>query len=510
MFNNNTIIFFFIGLVHFFSVQAQLEDKQVVMGGGFPAAIFTFENDTVLIDTARLPNNDIFLRAQGSICNKDGELQFYTNGYTVFNKLHQVMEGGDSITFSSVAKANRGLLFFQNCLVLKKPESDSLYYIIIFDFVDGCVTNFSSACVLQYAEIDMSQNNGLGKVISTNNKLLETPISASKLTACRHANGRDWWIIKQEFTTNKWYKFLLTPKGFQGPFKQNIGGATPEASFDSGTYAVVSNSGNYFVNSFVSYSIPPRRCTIEIMDFDRCTGLMSNVRNIEIKTDSFEWHGCSGLSFSPSDQYLYIVQYGKIFQVDMWSNDWQSSLTELIDTTDNNQLDFEKTYLAPDGKIYIGNSCADVGLTVINNPEAQGTACNITYSNLFGMLPQSYCGGAVPNMPNFKLGALPGPCDTVYNKPEPIPTAILFPTAFTPNGDNLNDVFKPSYTGTVNNYLLSIYNRWGNKVFETNNKDMAWNGSHQNNIKPDTYTWVCTYTNHENKPVVMKGAVTLI
>jgi hypothetical protein len=76
--NNKTIIFFFIGLVHFFSVQAQLEDKQVVMGGNFPAAIFTFENDTVLIDTAILPNNDIFLRAQGSICNKDGELQFYT------------------------------------------------------------------------------------------------------------------------------------------------------------------------------------------------------------------------------------------------------------------------------------------------------------------------------------------------------------------------------------------------------------------------------------------------
>ena len=417
------------------------------------------------------------------------------------------MEGGDSITFSSVAKANRGLLFFQNCLILKKPESDSLYYIIIFDFVDGCVTNFSSACVLQYAEIDMSQNNGLGKVISTNNKLLETPITDSKLTASKHANGRDWWIVIKEWQTNKWFKFFLNPKGIEGPYSQSIGNSM--AGFiESGTYATFSNDGNFFLSSYVSRN--PLRSGIEIMDFDRCTGLMSNIRTIEMETDSLGWYGCSGLAFSPSDQYLYIVRLSKIWQVDMWSNDWQSSLTLLIDTTDNNLLDFEKTYLAPDGKIYIGNSCAAVGLTVINNPEAQGTACNITYSNTFGILPQSYCGGAVPNMPNFKLGALPGPCDTVYKKPEPIPTAILFPTAFTPNGDNLNDVFIPSHTGIISNYELKIYNRWGNLVFNTNNINTGWDGTYNNIIKADTYTWYCTFTNYKNEVKILKGNVALV
>jgi gliding motility-associated-like protein len=495
-----------LGLQHV--ALCQNEDKQVVMGGGFPAAIFTFENDTVLIDTARLPNSDIFLRAQGSICNKDGELQFYTNGYTVFNKLHQVMEGADSITFSSIAKQLRGLLFFQNCLILKKPESDSLYYVIIFDFADNCIAGLNTACVLQYAEIDMSQNNGLGKVISTNNKLLETPISGSNLTACRHANGRDWWIVKKEWETNKWFKFLLSPIGIEGPYAQNIG-----SSFlgfpGSGTYSTFSNNGELFVSTGILLS--DTAITIEIMDFDRCTGEISNLRSpIIIGKKSDDLKNCTGISFSSNDRFLYIVQQYRIYQLDMLSNDWQSSLTELIDTTDNNQLDFEKTYLAPDGKIYIGNSCAAVGLTVINNPEAQGTACNITYSNTFGILPQSYCGGAVPNMPNFKLGALPGPCDTVYNKPEPIPTAILFPTAFTPNGDNLNDSFKPSYTGTVNNYQLSIYNRWGNKVFETNNKDTGWDGTYNNTIKADTYAWYCTFTNYKNEVKILKGNVALV
>jgi gliding motility-associated-like protein len=507
---NNKAIFFILGLVHFFSVQAQLEDKQVVMGGNFVTGIFSFENDTVLVDTSRIDFIGYdFFRAQGSICNKQGELQFYTNGYAVFNKKHKVMEGGDSITFSSVARSNKALGFFQNCLVLRKPESDSLYYIIIFDFVDGCSAGFNTACVLQYAEIDMSQNNGLGKVISTNNKLLETPISGSNLTACRHANGREWWIVKKEWQTNKWFKFLLSPKGIEGPFAQNIGSSFLGFS-GNGTYSTFSNYGELFVSSGILLS--DTSITIEIMDFDRCTGEISNLRSpIIIGKKSDDLKNCTGISFSNSDRFLYIVQQYRIYQLDIWSINWQSALFEIVDTTLSvSDINFEKTYLAPDGKIYIGNSGGGVGLTVINNPEAEGTACNITYNNKFGIMPISYSGLAMPNMPNFKLGALPGPCDTLYNKPEPIPTAILFPTAFTPNGDNLNDVFIPSYTGTVNNYTLSIYNRWGNKVFETNNKDMAWNGSHQNNIKPDTYTWVCTYTNHENKAIAIKGAVTLI
>ena len=505
---NNKAIFFIIGLVQFFIAQAQLEDKYVVMGGAYPTAIFAFENDTLIVDTATLIDDYYYWRAQGSICNKQGELQFYTNGYVVFNKQHAVMEGGDSITFSNVAKLNRALGFGQNCLIFRKPESEHLYYLIIFDFVDNC-NGTNSACVLQYAEIDMSQNNGLGKVISTNNKLLETPISKSKLTACRHANGRDWWVVKQEFGTNKWFKFLLTPQGFQGPFSQNIGGATPEASFDGGTYAVFSNYGNYFVNFSGQYFTPPRRNTLEIMDFDRCTGLMSNVREINIEVDSFAWHGCSGLSFSPSDQYLYLIRLSEILQIDMWSNDWQGSMIKVADIS-NEQFYFEKTYLAPDGKIYIGNSCGAQGLTVINNPEERGMDCNITYNNKFGVLPITYCGGAIPNMPNFKLGALPGPCDTVYNKPEPIPTAILFPTAFTPNGDNLNDVFIPSHTGTISNYELKIYNRWGNMVFNTNNIKTGWDGTYNNTIKTDTYTWYCTYTNYNNEVKLLKGNVTLV
>lgn len=102
-----------------------------------------------------------------------------------------------------------------------------------------------------------------------------------------------------------------------------------------------------------------------------------------------------------------------MWQIDMWSTNWQASMTKVADIS-NEQFDFERCFLAPDGKIYIGNSGGAQGLTIINNPEEHGTSCNITYDNKFNFLPFGYTGGAMPNAPNFKLGKLEGsPCDTL-------------------------------------------------------------------------------------------------
>lgn len=59
--------------------------------------------------------------------------------------------------------------------------------------------------------------------------------------------------------------------------------------------------------------------------------------------------------------------------------------------------------------------------------------------------------------------------------------AIWFPTAFTPNGDGINDTFAPVGEGIVNeNYLMRIFDRWGKLVFETKSLRNAWDGKYQN------------------------------
>ena len=53
---------------------------------------------------------------------------------------------------------------------------------------------------------------------------------------------------------------------------------------------------------------------------------------------------------------------------------------------------------------------------------------------------------------------------------------ILFPNAFSPNGDGRNDVFKPAYYSSIESFKMEIYNRWGEKMFGTNDIETGWTG----------------------------------
>jgi gliding motility-associated-like protein len=74
-------------------------------------------------------------------------------------------------------------------------------------------------------------------------------------------------------------------------------------------------------------------------------------------------------------------------------------------------------------------------------------------------------------------------------------TVLAMPTAFTPNGDGKNDVYKPVYTSTPDNFEIRIFNRWGEKVFETNDINVGWDGTYKDSAATtETYTWTITYT----------------
>jgi gliding motility-associated-like protein len=56
---------------------------------------------------------------------------------------------------------------------------------------------------------------------------------------------------------------------------------------------------------------------------------------------------------------------------------------------------------------------------------------------------------------------------------------IYIPSAFSPNGDGLNEVFKVEGYG-FDKFHMSIFNRWGNEIFNTKNPELGWDGSYQN------------------------------
>jgi gliding motility-associated-like protein len=52
---------------------------------------------------------------------------------------------------------------------------------------------------------------------------------------------------------------------------------------------------------------------------------------------------------------------------------------------------------------------------------------------------------------------------------------MWIPNSFTPNGDGVNDTFKPNFIG-VKKYGFRIFDRWGRTVFYTDNNEVAWDG----------------------------------
>ena len=100
--------------------------------------------------------------------------------------------------------------------------------------------------------------------------------------------------------------------------------------------------------------------------------------------------------------------------------------------------------------------------------------------------------------------------DTVFIKVYDGPQYYV-PNVFSPNGDGLNDVFRPIPVGMVNTQWFRVYNRWGELVFETNQWLKGWDGTYKGKKQPiDVYVWVVKGTDKNGKPIDGKGTVTLI
>ena len=78
---------------------------------------------------------------------------------------------------------------------------------------------------------------------------------------------------------------------------------------------------------------------------------------------------------------------------------------------------------------------------------------------------------------------------------------LYVPNSFTPNGDGMNDVFHPVITSGIrpNTYSFTVFNRWGEVVYETNDPIDGWDGFKNNKLCQDgTYTWLIKFFHSQN------------
>lgn len=160
-----------------------------------------------------LTNNQMFTHEGCAVLsNSAGQLLFYTDGVTIWNKNHQVMQNGTGLMgdFSST----------QSAIIVPKPGSSTLFYVFTTD-AEAHSNGF------RYSIIDLSLDGGLGAVTSTKNVLLYTP-TCEKLTAVKHADGVGFWIITHGWNNNNYYSYLLDTSGVNSiPVISSIGLLVP-------------------------------------------------------------------------------------------------------------------------------------------------------------------------------------------------------------------------------------------------------------------------------------------
>lgn len=88
---------------------------------------------------------------------------------------------------------------------------------------------------------------------------------------------------------------------------------------------------------------------------------------------------------------------------------------------------------------------------------------------------------------------------------------VVMPTAFSPNGDGSNDLFRPKVYDALTHYELSVYNRWGGLVFRTNDPQAGWDGSVKGILQEQqAFAYICTFNDRNNEHKEFRGSVVLV
>lgn len=346
-----------------------------------------------------------------SICDTAGNLLFYTNGIYIANAEDEVMENGNGLNpdiFTS-SWVDVGYPLYQGVLILPSPHPDSshLYYLIHEEFTGA---DFEGHLVFTphvlYSKVDMTLDNGLGAVTHKNQVILTDTLDYGKVTSTKHANGIDWWILIPEFESNAYYRLLLTSEGIEVVGKQ-FDGTTVLSGLGQ---ACFSPDGTKYAR--INTISADEGASLDIYDFDRCTGLLSNHTHIFYP----QVFSAAGVAISPNSRFVYAARNIDLVQYDLWASDIEAS-ADTVAIYDGYQSPLSTRFflgqLAPDGKIYFNSNTTVNTLHVINQPDSLGIACEVIQHGV--QLP-TLNKFSMPNFPNYRLDALDGSCSPLASE----------------------------------------------------------------------------------------------
>ena len=387
-----------------------------------------------------------------SISDYSGNIIFYANSSTIGNNTLFVYNPQSSVMFNGDSLLGTYALY-NGCKIIPTPQDTNLFYLFA-----QCINRPSgTGNSFYFSLVDPYYNNSSGRVIFRDSIIVNDGIN-DKFAMVHHANGRDWWLILQSATIDSlFYKVLIAPDSFR-VFTQKIGtGANQSKYYGS---MIFSNDGTKLITC--SWT-----CRLEVFDFDRCTGELSNWINLSPLNCSNDTYAYNGCAISPSNQFVYATSLDyatkPTYKFDLLAPNPRLS-RQIINTYPDTGIYYNaelgRMAMGPDNVIYIAKyyrQSTNKYLDAIVYPDSACSNCN--YARDYFYLTYGFPFVILPQFPNFRAGREIGTvCDSLFSSIAEISQSdfSLYPN---PTNEQITISTKLPYV-----YRYSIYNLLGKKM----------------------------------------------
>ncbi|WPP50641.1 T9SS type B sorting domain-containing protein [Catalinimonas niigatensis] len=442
------IIIFFLGLIHNSFAQQEAANWYF---GDYAGIQFSSCTSTALTDSEMYAEEGTAVMS-----DSDGNLLFYTNGLSIWNHQHQVMENGKLPLHWKIQNEYDSTTTTQAALIVPDPGEEKQYYVFLTSPRSGNISD-GRFC---YVKVDMAANDGTGKVLSSPICLADS--LTERLTAVHHANGKDIWVMTQSFETAEILAFLVNEEGINLPIKSPTGkNFTRTTTRENATGQMkVSPDGKKLAYTYWEPAMTYfYQNYIGVMDFDATTGKATNPSFAEIRLMQELYFG---IEFSPQSSYLYVSSNRKVMQFSINPSDnTLTNRTELYDFGEVSPVASTRhsLQLAPNGYIYVANNFY---LDAILYPDLAGKSA--TYVPYY----QELGGGttAKVGLPNFiqsyfLISPTPPHCDIRLEKFESCVPDTSIVSLVTPYPEQIDSVIwetsKPTYPPHIQEFSIRLF-----------------------------------------------------
>ncbi|AZQ58143.1 T9SS type B sorting domain-containing protein [Maribacter sp. MJ134] len=292
-----------------------------------------------------------------TISDTNGNLLFYTDGVTVWNRNHLIMPNGTDL--------KGDISSTQSAIIVPKSDEPNVFFLFTVDEAGG-------PNGLQYSVVDMNLDGGMGDITAQKEIPLISPVS-EKVTAVAHANGQGVWVITRSYGGNSYYSFLVDASGVNTvPVVTNIGPSLPLGEYTTLGYMKTSPDGKFLV------SLTDNDAQVDLMRFNAATGTLSDHISLKGFFDANRIAAGNrpyGGEFSPNGKVLYIATRYNLSQFDLSTYDQNTIIASGLVLKSREFYYKGALQMGIDGKIY--EAIRYYGyLNAINNPNVLGVGCD--------------------------------------------------------------------------------------------------------------------------------------